>query len=235
MYHLLAFFQLLLSRPYNAIVSPDDDYFVRTRKFILSGMFLMTPTNVFVAVPFMWQGETNGGYSTAVWVGTIMLCGGGVAFCSLPWFLVRSKICEVTDTFMEWWLLSLGIQTNVLILCMSTHGFDSLFFLWAFLNVQCHVKHLRWHMVFAFLGFCVFRYNATVYDVGLTSVELRLDGPLKAGKFEFLLSGMALSMWLLVTVGLFEVLNEYSGATQKANNTAMLCYAVSEKMMIYDV
>eukprot|EP00759_Apiculatamorpha_spiralis_P051926 PhF_6_TR5547/c1_g1_i2/m.7913 len=202
MYQILAFFQLLLSRPYNAIVSPEDDYFVRTRKVIISGMFLMTPTNMFIAIPFIRQGEGSE-YSAAIWVGTLTLCTVSVAFCSVPWLLVRSKKYNTTDTFMEWWLLCLGIQTNVLILCMSSHGFDGLYFLWAFLNVHCKVKRLKWHMAFAYLGYCVFRYNVTVYDVGLTDVEFRLAGPLQIGKYEVLLSGMALSMWLLVSAGLF--------------------------------
>eukprot|EP00759_Apiculatamorpha_spiralis_P020343 PhF_6_TR25750/c0_g1_i2/m.36298 len=129
----------------------------------------------------------------------------------------------------------LGVQVFVLIVCLKTHKFDSLFFLWGFVVILSRVPNVMWHILFAGMGFVTFLYNASVYDVGLTSVEIRLSGAFDAGKYEYLLSAMSFSMWLFVLAGLGAVLNAHVTATTKATTTATLCSLVAEKMVLYDI
>eukprot|EP00759_Apiculatamorpha_spiralis_P005759 PhF_6_TR13418/c0_g1_i3/m.21378 len=221
--------------PLNAIAHPNDEYHIATRKLVFTILLYVPPVALLlwgVTLYHTFQDVTNHEPAN---IGAIVALGPGViTLCIAPYAWVRMK-GGMSELAMDLWMLGVVALIAFASSCLMTHTLGCLFVLTAFIVIACQPKSMKFHLGFVFWGYSLWLYNVTVFDKGFSDFALRLDGALDAGTCEPII-GIASAMTFLVLIGgLLAVVKEYNSTIHKSRNTAELCYAVSEKMLIYDV
>eukprot|EP00759_Apiculatamorpha_spiralis_P024449 PhF_6_TR27908/c0_g1_i4/m.40953 len=222
-----------LTYPYRSIVLPTDDYIIRCRKTILSCTFLVVPFTTLLCLPFLAKGLSSG-FTPAILAGTIASVPCAVVLSVIPWW--RMKVTRRwSESAMDWWLFLFNLIIHVFMLCSRNPNFSGVYYIWGIIDVLCQPKHLFWHFLNTFLGFLVFKINASLYTNQLISFELRFPGAIDVTMYsDVALSIVALIFWSVLMFALSNVLKEYRAELAKARHTADVCHQVSEKMVIYD-
>eukprot|EP00759_Apiculatamorpha_spiralis_P017118 PhF_6_TR2327/c0_g1_i1/m.4146 len=224
-----------LSAPFRAIVDPDDNYSARIRKVVFTIVLYLTPAVLLIWFVLVYQTFVcNHDLTPASIAGMLTLVPVAHVYCVLPyvWAYKRRPWTETANDV--WVFVSVGM-VNLLLSCLTTHVLSNMFYLVGFLAIVCRPRRLPLHLAVCIYGYITWAYNVTVFDRNRSDFAFRLDGAHDAGTFEPVMGVFSVVIFLLLLVGCSSVLNEYVQATEKAKNSADMCYQVSEKMLQYDI
>eukprot|EP00759_Apiculatamorpha_spiralis_P038963 PhF_6_TR37891/c0_g1_i2/m.56560 len=151
-----------------------------------------------------------------------------------PWIWMRLTR-HWSEKLMDWWLLLFNLMFNLRMLSFKSGNYVGVYYFLGFLDVVCHTKYWRSHVFHTFLGLALYKYNASFYDLGIVSFELRIPTAEVLPWFsEAVLLPQILMFWFIVIPGTQMMFMEYRKETDKATNTAKLCIVVSECLLQYD-
>eukprot|EP00759_Apiculatamorpha_spiralis_P038336 PhF_6_TR3760/c0_g1_i2/m.5439 len=221
--------------PFDIIVSPDDDYVLRSRKFIISMFLFFLPVCLFFAGAVLYDGiyGKDMTFPDAYVAGIVVMGPISTLFCVLPYAYVY-KYKTWSEDAMDLWLLIFLLIEDAQFAAYKTHILGSFYFIAGFVVVMCRPRHLYLHAAHCILGYSMYRFNVTVYDRGLTTFAFRFDGAFDAADLEPVMGFGSVVNFVLVMLGLRQVLKENDRATQRATGSVRLCSAVSESMVVYD-
>eukprot|EP00759_Apiculatamorpha_spiralis_P040948 PhF_6_TR39678/c2_g1_i2/m.58938 len=227
--------------PFDWIVSSDDDFLVKCHKFIITVFcyFLSPVALVAIGVFTTFAATSSPSPSRSTVVGLM----GSIAtfiFCTVPWlYLRRCKVKKVlnkwTSTHTHAWLLSASILTHVIAITVNVPSLSLSYATTGFCIGICDPTKRKIHLYVLAFFLLWFEYNQDVYLAGYTSLDLRLLG---SEEYRILRPVCAIlsPVWYGLCVGgLVLIVKEYNKSNEKAKNSVSLCYAVSEKLLSYDI
>eukprot|EP00759_Apiculatamorpha_spiralis_P040950 PhF_6_TR39678/c2_g1_i4/m.58940 len=227
--------------PFDWIVSSDDDFLVKCHKFIITVFcyFLSPVALVAIGVFTTFAATSSPSPSRSTVVGLM----GSIAtfiFCTVPWlYLRRCKVKKVlnkwTSTHTHAWLLSASILTHVIAITVNVPSLSLSYATTGFCIGICDPTKRKIHLYVLAFFLLWFEYNQDVYLAGYTSLDLRILG---SEEYRILRPVCAIlsPVWYGLCVGgLVLIVKEYNKSNEKAKNSVSLCYAVSEKLLSYDI
>eukprot|EP00759_Apiculatamorpha_spiralis_P015772 PhF_6_TR22330/c1_g1_i1/m.31615 len=221
-----------LQQPYLTILHPDDDVFVRVRKFIFTCLLSLAPLSLLGTFVFFVAAS----YDT--WTPIVICCCAlwvtATLYTCTPWLYLYSNRWPWTDGATDVVLVLANVLVWLPCFLCRLPSLTALFFLLMVLTILCSPRHIGPHLLFTFVLMGINQYNVDMFDAGLTDTELRIPNAWRPTKVFSLYMVASWSAWCFVAYGIFTVYAEYAESIRKASKTAALCYAVAEKMVMYD-
>eukprot|EP00759_Apiculatamorpha_spiralis_P025996 PhF_6_TR29201/c0_g1_i1/m.42723 len=215
---------------YTEYVLPDDDFFVRLRKFCIVLVFLSVPFHLAVGAMYfsaMFEHGTTPASLVNLYTGWCHL-----PLCSiLPWIELR-KTKRVSDSTLVKWMGGMMLGPFLGFIGTSAQVFGTTPFLFIQIIYFADLPHKTFFTCASFVMILFYAYQTSFPSFGYS--DLRVPGVKDPPA---VLIGFSVSMvgfWLMMFMILRLQHKEYVRSQSIVKASSELCFAVSRKLMKYD-
>eukprot|EP00759_Apiculatamorpha_spiralis_P042663 PhF_6_TR40563/c0_g1_i2/m.60819 len=182
------------------------------------------------AMALVWFTKTHSPTSLVLLAALLLLL-----FCSTaPYVWMRQTEKGLSNIQMDLWIVSVTVVICTVGVCSRYQTMTAAYFMLGVMIVACKPQRFKVLTSMMFSGLCINSYNTNLYDRGFVSVELRMSDAAEFSPMYPIMGIFTISMWVLFMFVIHTILREHNREIQKSTNTAALCYAVAEKMVMYD-